>query len=97
MELNQINSVSDLLKANEAELYVENIIDTINQGRPAARIEIATGILHGLIVMAQRESDHARTMGKSDIAAFWAGEAAAYKAAWSLSVDQQIKVNGNAD
>ncbi len=98
MNLENVNSVSDLLNANEAEQTVENIIDSIDLRSPAERIEIAAGILHGLIMFADRQviaNLEGRAPSSSpEVAAFWASEAAAFKAAWTLAVDQQNKIAG---
>ena len=98
MDLASVNSVADLLKANEAEQTVENIIDSIDLRSPAERIEIAAGILHGLIVFADQQAianlEGTAPDASPDRAALWAREAAAFHSAWKLAVDQQINITG---
>jgi len=98
MNLENVNSVSDLLNANEAEQTVDNIIDSIDLRSPAERIEIAAGILHGLIMFADRQVianiEGSAPNSSPEVAALWARESAAFKAAWKLAVDQQINIAG---
>ena len=98
MDLANVNSVADLLNANQAEQTVENIIDSIDQRSPAERIEIAAGILHGLLVYADQQAianlEGTAPDSSPDRAALWAREAGAYHAAWKLAVDQQIDMAG---